>query len=79
VTNHFSRNTWLKAAAVAGLTVASMMPARAGCISDCRDEYDSEVDSCRQRYDDPDEADDLRQCVDDAKEKYDDCKEECTS
>ncbi len=27
----------------------------AGCKSDCRDEYESEVDSCKVIYDDPDD------------------------
>lgn len=57
----------------------ALLPARAGCISDCRDEYDSEVDSCRTQYDEPDEADDLRQCIDNAKDEYDDCVRECRS
>ena len=30
-------------------------------------------------YDDPDDADDLRRCIDDAKSEYDDCLEECRS
>jgi hypothetical protein len=35
----------------------------AGCKSDCRDEYDSEIESCKSQYDDPDDADELRQCI----------------
>lgn len=57
----------------------ALLPARAGCISDCREEYDSEVDSCRSQYDEPDDADDLRQCIDNAKDEYDDCVRECKS
>ncbi len=49
----------------------------AGCKSDCRDEYDSEVESCHQRYDDPDDADELRQCIQNAKDDYEACIEEC--
>jgi len=62
-----------------GFSVLSLTPAIAGCISDCRDEYASEVDSCHSQYDDPDEADDLRQCIENAKDEFDNCKEECTS
>jgi hypothetical protein len=51
----------------------------AGCISDCKDEYDSEVESCKSLYDDPDDADDLQQCIQDAKDQYQSCIEECTS
>ena len=54
-------------------------PALAGCISDCRDEYDSQVEECRSLYDEPDDADDLRQCIENAKDEYDDCSEECRS
>jgi hypothetical protein len=30
-------------------------------------------------YDDPDEADELQQCIQDAKDEYQSCVEECTS
>jgi hypothetical protein len=49
----------------------------AGCKSDCRDEYESEVQSCHQRYDDPDDADDLQRCIQNAKDEYEYCVEEC--
>ena len=52
-------------------------PVPAGCVSDCRDEYESAVEDCRQQYDDPDDADDLRICIDDARSAYEDCIEEC--
>jgi hypothetical protein len=51
----------------------------AGCISDCKDNYDSEVESCKQLYDEPDDADDLQQCIQNAKEDYQSCIDECTS
>ncbi len=57
----------------------ALLPARAGCVSDCREEYDSAVDSCRNQYDEPDDADDLRHCIDNAKDEYDDCINECKS
>ena len=49
----------------------------AGCKSDCRDGYDSEVESCKSTYDDPDDADELRQCIQNAKDEYESCIEEC--
>ena len=51
----------------------------AGCISDCKDDYDSEVESCRQLYDQPDDAEDLQQCIQSAKDEYQSCIDECTS
>ena len=58
---------------------ASSVLVWAGCISDCKDNYDSEVESCKLLYDDPDEADDLQQCIQNAKDEYQSCVEECTS
>lgn len=49
----------------------------AGCKSDCRDEYESEVASCNRRYDDPDYADELRRCIQNAQDEYEACIEEC--
>jgi hypothetical protein len=51
----------------------------AGCISDCKDDDDSAVESCKQLYDEPDAADDLQQCIQDAKDEYQACIDECTS
>ncbi len=39
--------------------------ARADCKADCQNEYQSEVQSCNANYDDPDDADDLKTCMDD--------------
>jgi hypothetical protein len=58
---------------------ASSVLAWAGCISDCKDNYDSEVESCKLLYDDPDEAEELQQCIQNAKDEYQSCVEECTS
>jgi hypothetical protein len=74
-----ARSTLIRASIIFGFGVLSLTPALAGCISDCRNEYASEVDSCHSQYDDPDDADDLRQCIEDAKDEFDSCKEECTS
>jgi|APFre7841882654_1041346.scaffolds.fasta_scaffold53755_3 hypothetical protein len=51
--------------------------ARADCKADCQSEYQSQVNLCRAQYDDPDDADDLKTCMDDAKKEYDSCLEEC--
>jgi hypothetical protein len=51
----------------------------AGCKSDCRDQYDSAVESCKQIYDDPDDVDDLRQCIQTATDEYESCIEDCNS
>ena len=49
----------------------------AGCKTDCKDAYQSEVENCHMLYDGPDEADDLQHCIEDAKAAYDACIEEC--
>jgi hypothetical protein len=49
----------------------------AGCKSDCQDEYESEVESCKEQYDNPDDADMLKMCVDNAKSEYKSCIDEC--
>jgi hypothetical protein len=41
--------------------------------SDCKDQYESEVESCKSTYNDPEDSDDLRMCIDDAKDEYDSC------
>ena len=51
----------------------------AGCKSDCHDEYDSAIKSCKSQDDDPDDADELRQCIQNAKDEYESCIEECDS
>ena len=54
-------------------------PVPAGCMSECREKYDSDVEDCRLLHDGPEDADDLRLCIDDAKAEYDDCEEDCHS
>ena len=49
----------------------------ADCKSDCQNEYQSEVNSCKEQYGDPDDADELQMCLDDAKGDYDSCIDEC--
>ena len=60
------------------LTLVSL-PAWAGCVSDCKDEYESEIDSCKLLHDDPDDADWLKMCIESAKDEYESCKHECES
>ena len=49
----------------------------ADCKSDCQNEHQSEVKSCKTLQDDPDEADELRICFDDAKSEYEAWVNEC--
>ena len=49
----------------------------AGCKSDCREAYDTAVESCKEMYDDPNDAGMLTTCVDDAKIEYESCIHEC--
>jgi len=59
------------------LTVMAATLAWAGCKSNCRDNYNSEVESCKLLYDDPDDADDLQSCIQNARDEYESCIEEC--
>jgi outer membrane murein-binding lipoprotein Lpp len=61
------------------LISASSLLVWAGCISDCKDDYDTAVESCKSQYDNPEDADDLRRCLQDAKDAYESCIEECDS
>ena len=45
--------------------------------SDCRDEYASEVESCKDRHDDPDDAGMLNMCLDNARREYESRIDEC--
>jgi hypothetical protein len=69
----------LKVAGLAASLLILSFPVPAGCMSDCKDKYQSDVEDCHHHYDSPDESDDLRRCIDDAKCEYDDCVEECKS
>ena len=53
--------------------------ASCGCVSDCRDEYESEVESCMRLHDDPDDSYMLTSCIESAKDEFDSCKDECES
>jgi len=52
-------------------------PAWSDCKSDCQNEYQSDVESCKAQLDDPDDAQELQICMDDAKSEYELCFGEC--
>ena len=56
-----------------GFTLRSI----ADCKSDCQDQYESATESCREQYDDPNDADELQTCMENAKSEYDSCIHEC--
>ncbi len=47
------------------------------CKSNCQSDYESTVKSCKEQFNDPDDADDLQMCLDEAKGDYDSCIGEC--
>ena len=49
----------------------------ADCKSDCQEDYQSEVNSCRSQFSDRDDAEDLAACINDARGEYESCLEEC--
>ena len=49
----------------------------ADCKSDCQNEYEAAIKSCKEEYNDPDDADELQMCLDSAKGNYDSCLDEC--
>ena len=62
------------------LTIALLLyfpNAWADCKSDCRNEYESAVKSCKEQDNDPDDADELQSCLDAAKGDYESCMDEC--
>jgi hypothetical protein len=56
-----------------GFSLRSM----AGCKSECQEEYESEVESCKDQHDDPGDARELQECIDHAKSEYQSCLDEC--
>lgn len=49
----------------------------ADCKSDCRAEYKSKVDSCESLYNNPEDSNTLRRCLDTGKDQYDSCINKC--
>jgi hypothetical protein len=74
------RTTRLLATLSLTLAVATTRPVWAGCTSDCKDTYASDVESCQMiNGDDPDDADELRSCLDSAQDDFSTCKDDCNS
>ena len=65
--------TFLTFHAILGMVLS----ARTACKSDCRDQYESQVEACNSTYDDPQDSEDLRTCIDNSKNDYDSCIEGC--
>jgi hypothetical protein len=59
------------------LLAASSALVWAGCVSDCKDDFDASVANCKLMYDEPDDADDLELCIQSARADYEACIEEC--
>ena len=49
----------------------------ADCKSDCQNEYEWAVKSCKEQYADPEDAAELQACIDSANEAYGSCLDEC--
>jgi hypothetical protein len=49
----------------------------ADCKADCQNDYQSEVESCKKLFDEPDDADELAACMDTAKNDYEACIKDC--
>jgi len=49
----------------------------AGCKSDCREQYESEIEACKDQNDDPGDADELKMCLEHAESEYESCIDEC--
>jgi hypothetical protein len=62
---------------LAVVILISVSPSWAGCKSDCKDDYQLEVESCRAGYNDPEAADELQICLDNAKSDYESCINDC--
>jgi hypothetical protein len=74
------RSDFVAAFLLATLTMASPEAAVAGCGEECDAQYSSEIDDCRTQYgDDPDDADDLVNCIQEARDNYRGCLDDCPS
>ncbi|MEI9914694.1 MAG: hypothetical protein WDN29_01460 [Methylovirgula sp.] len=60
------------------LTIAFADDSKAACGDDCDATYSGDVDDCHSQYGtDPEDADDLAECTQNARDSYDSCLEEC--
>lgn len=57
--------------------LGSALSAWADCKSDCRDQYESNTESCKSTYEDPEDSEYLQKCIDSAQDQYDSCLGEC--
>jgi hypothetical protein len=48
-------------------------------MSACKEEYEDAVEDCSMAKDEPEDAADLKMCLDEAKDAYKSCVEECRS
>jgi hypothetical protein len=55
----------------------SIISARAGCRSDCEDQYNSNVTFCSSLLSDIENSDSLETCMNNAERVYDTCVGEC--
>ena len=49
----------------------------ADCKSDCQNEYESEIKSCKEQNADPEDAEELPSCIESANEALGSCIDEC--
>jgi hypothetical protein len=59
------------------LTPAGLNKAVAACGEACDTAYQSDVASCHTQFSDPDDADDLANCIQEARDDYRSCVEDC--
>jgi hypothetical protein len=72
------RKTWIIVAFASVLIIFGFsLPSIAGCKSECRETYETEVEACKETYDDPGDDDLLRTCIDDAENQFQSCMNEC--
>ncbi|MEN6439740.1 MAG: hypothetical protein ABFD97_14290 [Syntrophobacter sp.] len=49
----------------------------AECKAECREAYESAVESCQSSFTDPAGLEDLQACMESAEEAYGDCMDDC--
>jgi hypothetical protein len=59
------------------LTLLGPTTALPACGEDCDSTYQSDVDSCHVQFSDPEDADDLANCIQNARDDYRTCVEDC--
>lgn len=74
-----NRSTMKTIAIIIATSMFIAATAYAGCKSDCRDEYESEISTCQIMHDGPDDADDLVSCIESARSDYESCVDDCNN